>query len=823
MNAASLTEAEEQLVNQLVRVFTGVQIEGKSGFVNLVKVKESFFRNALKMTLSKFLSSNCIDDSNKQIIYSDVFDFFQAHFSITGSIHYDGSKDSKPPIFLNDSTKEVSLIWTTKSLYYVKTDKLWRSSTIRYSKEDISFTILFDVSDMRHKSRNEKKHLNFSLKSVTSDEIVFEVSYSSRRKTDLEGICSTLNEHGIFLDKSDLESVFKAFKRQRTAEYFIHKNAQEFLNDQLSLWIYSRFYSEGISPNLDDEHRIQLFRSLATSIIKFIGQFEDFLVAIWNKPKFVLNSNYVITLDRIANQENGKQVLKSLAIQPAFDEQVKEWICLGLIDESEMEQVSELMMQGNIDDSKYCYLPIDTCFFDAAFKQSVLALFDHLDSSIDGWLIHSENYQALNTILAKFREQVKLIYIDPPFNLGTDSNFKYNVNYADAVWLTLLENRLVMAREFLEHDGSIFVRCDHNGNMYVRLLLNETFGPENFRNEIVIRRGSSKAGLFNQFKEQKSLGVVYDNIYWFSKSPNSSFSGFMGSPTKRQREGYWSSFKKIYDRPTMRYEILGVNITEGQWMWKKEKAMKAVENYQDFLREHEATGISLRKHWEKTGKKLAFVRRRGNAIQYWVAPRETVLLENCWTDISGYSSLWGFKTENSEVLLKRIIESTSSKGDLVMDFFLGSGTTIAVAHKLGRRWIGIEMGDHFHSVVISRMKHVLAYDKKGISKQVPEYQGGGFFKYYELEQYDQCLSKAKCSEGRFSRDLYSLGISTGSNDAIEWNKIQDGIDVSETLSNLLGSKISQIGIDGSVLEDGSIFSLDSIEVSRIAPLILILN
>ena len=125
--------------------------------------------------------------------------------------------------------------------------------------------------------------------------------------------------------------------------------------------------------------------------------------------------------------------------------------------------------------------------------------------------------------------------------------------------------------------------------------------------------------------------------------------------------------------------------------------------------------------------------------QYLTGKEE--LLDSNWTDISGYSQTQGFPTENSEIPLKRVIESTSSEGDLVIDFFLGSGTTPAVAHKLKRKWIGIEIGEHFWTVILPRMKKGLAYDKSGISKEKDvkekynEKTSGDFFKYHTLEQY----------------------------------------------------------------------------------------
>jgi hypothetical protein len=202
--------------------------------------------------------------------------------------------------------------------------------------------------------------------------------------------------------------------------------------------------------------------------------------------------------------------------------------------------------------------------------------------------------------------------------------------------------------------------------------------------------------------------------------------------------------------------------------------------------------------------------------EYQIA--EEKLLTSNWTDISGYTSTTGFQTENSEKLLNRVIRTASENGDLVMDFFLGSGTTTAVAHKLGRKWLGVEMGEHFYTVVLPRMKKVLAYDKSGISKEVKEYQGGGFFKYYELEQYEEALANCKYADGDlfnapgrspyqeyvFMKDekmLKALEIDYENNKVkVDLDKLYPNpsaplgtsIDIAETLSNLTGKWIKKI-------------------------------
>ncbi|MEM2842195.1 MAG: site-specific DNA-methyltransferase, partial [Thermoproteota archaeon] len=209
----------------------------------------------------------------------------------------------------------------------------------------------------------------------------------------------------------------------------------------------------------------------------------------------------------------------------------------------------------------------------------------------------------------------------------------------------------------------------------------------------------------------------------------------------------------------------------------------------------------------------------------------------------------GFPTENSEILLKRVIESTSNESDLVMDFFLGSGTTTAVAHKLGRKWIGVEMGEHFYSVVLPRMKRVLAYDRSGISKEndvkerYNEKNAGGFFKYYELEQYEDVLRRVKYEDAELFEDPYQdpyntyvfmrdLKMLECAEVDYENNKVKvdlsrlysqerDGkeIDIPETISNLRGKWIKRIEKDKVILEDGEEINTKDLDFQLIKPLI----
>ncbi|MDW7976109.1 MAG: site-specific DNA-methyltransferase [Leptospiraceae bacterium] len=218
-----------------------------------------------------------------------------------------------------------------------------------------------------------------------------------------------------------------------------------------------------------------------------------------------------------------------------------------------------------------------------------------------------------------------------------------------------------------------------------------------------------------------------------------------------------------------------------------------------------------------------------------------------WTRIQSYSQsdFWGIKfpTQNSEDLLKRVIESTSNEGDLVMDFFLGSGTTVAVAHKLKRKWVGVEMGEHFYSVILPRMKKVLAYDKTGISKEKDVKEkynkdnAGGFFKYYELEQYENTLEKVVYKDADLFRNPYqdpfnqyvfmkdekllkSVELDYENDKVkIDFSRLYENVDLPETLSNLLGKWIKKITPEIVEFEDGEKINLNNLDYRVVKPLI----
>lgn len=800
---------EQKFYKALQDVFIGAKIEGQGGFVNLMRIKSNYYRKIeefLKADVEKALEKY---PSFRDELFDKLYSFFSRYFTESGSIYFNQTpfhNNVYEKVYTDD--KDVILFWKTQMLYYVKTDRIFRSLPVEFD----GFKFYFDASKIESKKANEKRSLVFELDKVQEDgTIVFGVQYSERgTKTKTDEILKTIKKKGIAINEEQLERSFKVFKKQSEVDFFINKNAKAFLQEQFKLWSYQYFWDGAKEWSADRVNELQILKDIAFKIIDFIAQFEDELVKIWNKPKFVKNSNYVITLDRITD----KKLVEKIKKHKNFSEQVKEWEALGI----------------NKDNPK---APIDTKYF-KDLELEILGLFDDLDKSLDGWLIKSENYQALNTILPKFKEKVQTIYIDPPFNLDSSDQFMYRTNYKDANWATLLENRLKIAKEWLNKKGSIFVRCDYNGNWIVRCLMDEIFGKENFKNELAISRISK------QDPKVKRFNTATDSLFFYSITDDFQFNLLLKKLEKGKAERWHAMDSQGQGQSLYIFGYLFNPPNRRHWTYGQENIKQMEVEKRIRLKCRNCGYIHTHGIWEGCPQCKT---KEDVKVEYLLSPTEVKQIDSNWTDISGYTSNWAFQTENSEILLKRAIETSSNKNDLIFDFFLGSGTTTAVAHKLGRKWIGVEMGEHFYTVVLSRMKKVLAYDKSGISKEKDvkenynENKAGGFFKYYELEQYEETLANCKYEDGDlfnvpgrspyqeyvFMKDekmLKALEIDYENNKVkVDLSKLYPNIDIAETLSNLTGKWIKKISNSEVEFEDGTKINTKDLDYKLIKPLI----
>lgn len=370
------------------------------------------------------------------------------------------------------------------------------------------------------------------------------------------------------------------------------------------------------------------------------------------------------------------------------------------------------------------------------------------DPKIENILIKGDNLLALNTLKKIFdqkpdEEKIKCIYIDPPYNTG--SAFKhYNDNLEHSEWLTLMRDRLIILREILRHDGLIWINLDDEENHYLKILCDEIFGRNNFLANVIWEKADSPR------MDAKFFSSRHDHILVYVKDIEKLIINQVPNVEGEELSHYNkidTNGKKYYlkplramgkdgtreARPSLYFYIIapdGSKIfpknpdrSDSRWRWGPER-MKAEKNRIEWIKGRNGWNPYYRVYEELNSTK----------------PPETIWLHSevgsNRTSKAEIKAIFKnnklFDTPKPEKLIKRIFEISSQENDLILDCFAGSGTTIAVAHKMGRRWIGVEIGNHTNTHIIPRLKKVISgEDQSGISKTL-NWNGGDSFKYYHL-------------------------------------------------------------------------------------------
>lgn len=321
-------------------------------------------------------------------------------------------------------------------------------------------------------------------------------------------------------------------------------------------------------------------------------------------------------------------------------------------------------------------------------------------------LIFGDNLQVMKSLLelkkagklcnADGTPGVRLVYIDPPFATkqefrGSQDQKAYQDKIGGARFIEFVRQRLLFIREILSDDGFLVVHIDYRFGHYVKVALDELF-PSGFRNDITVPRGTKNVQ--NQFDDITALTVGDDSLLLYARRSRSRLP-HLRIELGAQAAGKWDTFWRGTDRRTMRYRLFGQTPETGQWRWKESRALEAKRSFEVYLEQFEAKE-SLDDYYLRNlgeGTDLDFVRlNQDGVVQYFVPPRDSRIASTVWTDIRTIGKVTQYPTEKHEQLLGRLVEWLSAPGDTVLDAFAGSGTTCAVAEKLGRRWIGIDCG-----------------------------------------------------------------------------------------------------------------------------------
>ncbi len=318
------------------------------------------------------------------------------------------------------------------------------------------------------------------------------------------------------------------------------------------------------------------------------------------------------------------------------------------------------------------------------------------------YLIKGNNLITLHSLKKKFAKQVKCIYIDPPYNTGNDS-FNYNDNFNHSSWLVFMKNRLEAAREFLSDDGSIYINLDYNEVHYCKVLMDEIFGVENFQREIIWRIGwlSGYKTSINNFIRN------HDTILFYSKNADKLFFN------KKYIEN--KDFKELIKIEKIQSNLDNLGIDR-----EKQKKIIKIINHETRPERYPLEDIWNGNEYDDLNS-IAIVSYSGETVSKMLGTEE-------------------IKGQKSEKLIQRILEISTKENDLVLDFFAGSGTTCAVAHKMKRRYIGIEQMDYIETITKERLKKVIEGEQGGISKKCG-FKGGGSFVYAELKEVNLEIKK----------------------------------------------------------------------------------
>ncbi len=582
-----------------------------------------------------------------------------------------------------------------------------------------------------------------------------------------------------------LEKCLTNYTTKNTADYFIHKDLGGFLKRELD------FYIKNEVMHLDDVQNaekfadieknlrlIQTLRAIALDLITFLAQLEDFQKKLWLKKKFIVATHYCITLDRVP-----ESLYPAIAANP---QQWEQWEKLGMLDGNK----TDLFKQGQAGSVAYLkehpYLMADTALYDAAFKQALLAAVDNLDESLDGLLIHGDNFQALNLLQERYREQVRYIYIDPPYN--TDATvIEYKNGYRESSWLALIDSRLSLGKNMLREDGVHTLTIDDYEHAAVRQLLDIEFGSENYLATVAIRNNPSGRSTVKGFSVNHEFGLFYGVKSGYTRVGRLPHS-------KVQRERYdcsdehgafeWENFRKSSagsdraSRPKQFFpiyvnkETLIMRIPRLNWMEDQSKyeVLDDCDTAEYCILPLDADGNEKVWRWglerasSEINSLIAKISDNANQIEIYGKKylNDAGVLPRTWWDKPEYSA-----RDNGTRLLRDIftinvqfdfpkalvavvdaikIGCPDSDG-LVTDYFSGSATTghavIATNRQDGgkRKYILVEQGAYFDTVTKPRIQKVVySAEWKDGKATAPQTGISHAFKVLKLESYEDTLN-----------------------------------------------------------------------------------
>ena len=723
-------------------------------------------------------------------VYSRMTEFFKRYYKEGDFISQRRYKDGVYAIPYEG--EEVKLHWANHDQYYIKTGEHFKNYTFKVDGKTVHF-VLKEASTEKDNNKAEKgKERRFKLLDPANYEgPIFEETesgelniYFTYDPEDKKATQDKLNANAVKQlsqelpgewtqlllqskpsaknrNRTILEYRLNDYTAKNTFDYFIHKDLGTFLRRELDFYIKNEIlHLDDI--DLDNEQHFQkqlilikAFKKVTHKIIDFLAQLEDFQKKLWLKKKMVLQSDYCITLDRI-----GEAFYDEIANNKA---QIEEWKELFLIEE--LDDYSEPLSLDFLKNNPF--LLLDTKFFSHEFKYKLLASFDNIDEQCDGLLINSENFQALNLLQERYKEQVNCVYIDPPYNTAS-SEIIYKNSYKHSSWLSMLNDRIDISSKLMQFENSfIHIAIDQEELSRLINLANNIFNEQNFIGLVtVVHKPEGR-------NQEKFIATSSEYLLIYSKNKQSaSFEQTILDPAKINdykeidEQGRYKLedyirfgggddnlrinkphfFYPIYVHPETLdisleqkeyYEVILPITASGQertWQTK-------IETFEDRLNRSE-----ILSKWD-SGVLKVMLKYRPNQLykSHWDDKRYNAIRNgtNILDNIFG-GRLFSFP--KSVELVKDSIKISSKKEDVILDYFSGSGTTAHSVIKLNRedtgkrKYIMVEMGEYFNSVTKPRVQKVVYSDEWKDGKPTTRKGSSHMFKYMRLESYEDTLN-----------------------------------------------------------------------------------
>lgn len=688
--------------------------------------------------------------------------------------------------------EEVKLHWANHDQYYIKTSEYFKNYRFKLRNGKWINFELQEASTEQNNNKSQNGERKFKLAGdevyrENGDALTIFFTYepmSKKKKQDKlmdkafdklkdelpsKWLTELLQPKPTKKDKKRtlLQKHLKDYTARNTFDYFIHKDLGKFLRRELDFYVKNEIlHIDDIDLDKEESYRealqvIKAFKKVGLKIIDFLTQLEEFQKKLWLKKKFVLQSDYCITLDRI-DEEFYEEIATN-------KQQREEWVNLYAIDE--LDDYSESLTVEFLKENPF--LMVDTQFYSREWKYDLLATMDQLDEQTGGLMINSENFQALKFLEKYYREQIDTVYIDPPYNTENDRNsgkFIYKDNYPSSSWISLMNDRLVLSKSLLKEDGSIWTSIDDNEIGNLKHILSNIFGKNNFINRTLIW----------YFKDGTNKGYIaraHDYIVPFAKNINEL------NPFFRPKGPENISVERITNAPGPKNPKSGILFKEGM--------RSEIENavFEGIIGDKEPIEIEGKLVFEngklKNDTWLYSTWRNKDQIESFIAGEEVLdekgqELFDVYFNTKGkpkykkrlkYTSLksvQSFKDTNTIDLdfpypkpleLPKLIALSTTENGIIMDFFAGSGTTGHAVIDLNRedqnqrKYIMVDMGYYLDTITKPRIKKAVYSRKWKGGKPVDRKGISHMFKYLRLESYEDTLNNLALNRSEQQQQL----------------------------------------------------------------------